>query len=88
MDYEIYKDGSLVNTITADESFVKRYCEMFGYTYKERQAKEQDTAPTAEDRIAALEKENHLLSQQVNALSDQNDFHEELIVELANIVYA
>ncbi len=29
-----------------------------------------------------------LLSQQVKALSDQNDFQEELIVELANIVYA
>lgn len=51
-------------------------------------APEPDPEPTAEERIAALEKENHLLSQQVVALSDQNDFHEELIVELANIVYA
>ena len=45
-------------------------------------------APTPEERIAALEEENHLLSQQVTALTDQNDFQEELIVELANIVYA
>lgn len=45
-------------------------------------------APTSEERIAALEEENHLLSQQVTALTDQNDFQEELIVELANIVYA
>lgn len=43
---------------------------------------------TPEERIAALEEENHLLSQQVTALTDQNDFQEELIVELANIVYA
>lgn len=45
-------------------------------------------APTPEERISALEEENHLLSQQVTALTDQNDFQEELIVELANIVYA
>lgn len=44
--------------------------------------------PTPEERIAALEEENHLLNQQVTALTDQNDFQEELIVELANIVYA
>lgn len=35
-----------------------------------------------------LQKENQLLKQQVEALSDQNEFQEELIVELANIVYA
>ncbi len=49
---------------------------------------EPEPAPTPEERIAALEEENHLLSQQVTALTDQNDFQEELIVELANIVYA
>ena len=44
--------------------------------------------PTADERISALEAENHLLNQQVASLTDQNDFQEELIVELANIVYA
>lgn len=39
-------------------------------------------------RVTELESENNLLRQQVSALSDQNDFQEELIVELANIVYA
>ena len=43
---------------------------------------------TQEERIAILEQENTLLTQQVDALSSQNDFQEELIVELANIVYA
>ena len=47
-----------------------------------------DPEPTAEERISSLEAENHLLNQQVAALTDQNDFQEELIVELANIVYA
>ena len=44
--------------------------------------------PTADERISALEAENHLLNQQVAALTDQNDCQEELIVELANVVYA
>ena len=49
---------------------------------------EPEPEPTADERISALEVENHLLNQQVAALTDQNDFQEELIVELANIVYA
>lgn len=44
--------------------------------------------PTPEERIAALESENHLLNQKIAALTDQNDFQEELIVELAGVVYA
>lgn len=49
---------------------------------------EPEPEPTTEERIIALETENHLLNQQITALTDQNDFQEELIVELANIVYA
>ena len=44
--------------------------------------------PPTDERIAILEQENKLLTQQVDALSSQNDFQEELIVELAKIVYA
>lgn len=40
------------------------------------------------DPIEVLQEENKLLKSQVQALSDQNDFQEELIVELANVVYA
>lgn len=50
---------------------------------------EQEPAvQTVDERVETLEAENALLKQQVTALSDQNDFHEELIVELANVVYA
>lgn len=35
-----------------------------------------------------LKKDNELLKQQIEALSKQNDFQEELIVELAGVVYA
>lgn len=47
-----------------------------------------DPEPTTEDRVAALEAENKTLKAQVSALTDQNDFQEELIVELAGVVYA
>lgn len=40
------------------------------------------------DKSPALEAENKKLQQQIQAISDQNEFQEELIVELANIVYA
>lgn len=49
---------------------------------------ETDPKPTTEERIATLEAENKLLTQQVEALSGQNDFLEECIVEMAGIVYA
>ena len=49
---------------------------------------EPEPAPTTEDRVAALEAENKTLKAQVSALTDQNDFQEELIVELAGVVYA
>ena len=49
---------------------------------------EPEPSPTTEDRVAALESENKTLKAQVSALTDQNDFQEELIVELAGVVYA
>lgn len=39
-------------------------------------------------RIAELEVENHRLRIQNGALSEQLDFHEEILVEMAGIVYA
>jgi len=44
--------------------------------------------PTMAERVEELEAENKVLKAQVEALSEQHDFHEELIVELATIVYA
>ena len=88
MYYEIYDGEILINTIVGKKSFIEAYCESHGYNYIAREYPEIDPEPTAEERITALEAENNLLRQQVSALSDQNDFQEELIVELANIVYA
>ena len=88
MRYKIFENGVEVNTIIADEDFVSGYCEANGYTYQEERIPAPDPAPTTEDRVAALEAENKTLKAQVSALTDQNDFQEELIVELAGVVYA
>lgn len=47
-----------------------------------------DPQPTADEKIEALESENNLMSAKISTLVEQNDFQENLIVELANIVYA
>lgn len=38
--------------------------------------------------IADLQKENHVLREQIEALSAQLDFQEECLVEMAGVVYA
>lgn len=44
--------------------------------------------PTTEERVAALEAENKLLKEQVSAQSDQAEFYEDCIAEMAAVVYA
>ena len=44
--------------------------------------------PTTEERVAALESENTMLKAQVSAQSDQMDFYEDCIAEMATVVYA
>lgn len=47
-----------------------------------------DQLSPSEKRIADLESDNNLLKQQLQAASDQNDFLEDCIAEMAEIVYA
>ena len=61
----------------------------------ERTQKEMDAdyvppevKPTDAERILQLESEKKLLTAQVQALSDRNDFMEDCIAEMAAIVYA
>ena len=44
--------------------------------------------PTTEDRVAVLEAENKTIKAQVSAQSEQMDFYEECIAEMASVVYA
>ena len=47
-----------------------------------------DPEPTTEDRVAALDSENKTLNAQISAQSEQMDFYEECIAEMASVVYA
>lgn len=45
-------------------------------------------SPTTDERVATLESENAMLKAQVSAQSDQMDFYEDCIAEMATVVYA
>ena len=47
-----------------------------------------EVKPTDAERISQLESEKKLLTAQLQALSDRNDFVEDCIAEMAAIVYA
>ena len=53
----------------------------------EKPEPEPEPEPTP-DPIQKLEQENALLKQQVQALTEQAAFHEEIFVELAEVIYA
>lgn len=46
------------------------------------------SSPTQDERITALETENAMLTAQIGAMSDQLDFYEDCIAEMAGVVYA
>ena len=56
--------------------------------YKASLPEPVDPPPTTEERVAALESENAMLKAQVSAQSDQMDFYEDCIAEMATVVYA
>ena len=49
---------------------------------------ESEPSTTTEDRVATLESENKALKAQISAQSEQMDFYEECIAEMASVVYA
>lgn len=83
------ENGIIVNTIVCDdetaEAFnAKPYYEGCGIgdIYDP-----PPDPPTDSERIATLESDNKLLKQQIQATTEQNDFLEDCIAEMAAIVY-
>ena len=91
MNYCIVNDENIIeNLIVADEEFALSIGAKEGYdgaavgdTYSP-----PPPPPTIDERVTTLESENDLLKQQIKAASDQNDFLEDCIAEMAGIVYA
>lgn len=91
MNYCIVNDENIIeNIIVADEEFALSIGAKEGYdgaaigdTYSP-----PAPPPTIDERVTTLEADNYLLKQQLKAASDQNDFLENCIAEMAQIVYA
>ena len=91
--YNLCQGNYLPGPLT-DERGIYRYKLVDGKPV-ERTQEEMDTdyvppevKPTDAERISQLESEKKLLTAQVQALSDRNDFMEDCIAEMATIVYA
>ena len=88
-DWIIRKDDEVVNVITASEDFATAYAEEHGYTIEERIIEPQpEPQPTDQERIEALEAENNLLKAQVTALAVNQEFLEDCLIEVGQVVYA
>ena len=91
MNYCIVNDENVIeNIIVADEEFALSIGAKEGYdgaaigdTYSP-----PAPPPTIDERVTTLEADNDLLKQQLKAASDQNDFLEDCVAEMAQIVYA
>lgn len=91
--YNLCQGNYLPGPLT-DERGVYRYKLVYGKVV-ERTQEEMDAdyvppevKPTDAERISQLESEKKLLTAQLQALSDRNDFVEDCIAEMAAIVYA
>ena len=89
-----HAQGNYFGKPLCDERGIFRYKLMNGVV-TERTKEEMDAdyvplevKPTDTERISQLESEKKLLTAQVQALSDRNDFMEDCIAEMATIVYA
>ena len=89
-----HAQGNYLPGPLADNRGVYRYKLVDGKAV-ERKQEEMDAdyappevEPTDAERISQLESEKKLLTAQVQALSDRNDFMEDCIAEMATIVYA
>lgn len=79
----LYDERGIYRYKLVDGKPVERTQEEMNADYVPPEAK-----PTDAERISQLESEKKLLTAQVQALSDRNDFMEDCIAEMATIVYA
>lgn len=82
-DKPLYDERSICLYKLVDGKPVERTQEEMDADYVPPEVK-----PTDAERISQLESEKKLLTAQVQALSDRNDFMEDCIAEMATIVYA
>lgn len=91
MDYLLIENGVIVNNIICEDD---ETAALFGAVPSYEGAAigtayaPPTPPPTIDERVTTLESDNNLLKQQLKAASDQNEFLEDCIAEMAEIVYA
>lgn len=56
MDYYVYSNGELINTIVSDVDFVEAYCAENGYTFEAVDPPpDPEPEPTIDERVTAIE---------------------------------
>ena len=90
MRYKIFDNGKQINTIEADFLFAAAYCQSDGYTFEEDSLPEFSDLepPTADERVAKLENENSKLKSQIQMQAQQQEFLENCLLEMGDVVYA
>lgn len=82
MRYTIYKNNTIINTITCNPNFIDEYCNLIGATYtvigNDIHFISNDEAPSFEETTTA----------KIQAIIDQQTFLEDCIAEMAAKVYA
>lgn len=73
-------DGDTVTSMTGNQEALD--------AYKASLPDPVEPEPTTEERVSTLESENSMLKAKVSAQSDQMDFYEDCIAEMAAVVYA
>lgn len=87
--YLFYKDGVVVGYNCSKTPLNNpSYKEVTEEEYWQYAGSRPSFPATPGERIGTLESDNALLKQQLKAASDQNDFLEDCIAEMAEIVYA
>lgn len=91
MRYKIFDNGEQINTIEADFLFVAAYCQSAGYTFEEAplpDAPASTPEPTTDERLEKLESENSKLKSQIQMQAQQQEFLENCLLEMGDVVYA
>lgn len=92
MRYKVFDSNHVeINIIEADISFISAYCQIFGYSFEEAplpECPEYQPELTADERILKLENENGKLKSQLQMQAQQQEFLENCLLEMGDIVYA
>ena len=93
MEYCIVEDGVIVNMIVADADFAGEIGALPAYAGAAiggayTPPPPEPEPPTTDERVAKLESENSKLKSQIQMQAQQQEFLENCLLEMGDVVYA